>query len=75
MSNLFVETFAVGLAVMILGLILIFLTKTLFPKADLSSFMSHAIMLFVLGVSLHLFSECLGINAWYCKNGIACQKS
>jgi len=74
MSNVLVESLAVGLAVMILGLVLMWIAKAVFPQANMNSLMAHAIMLFILGVSLHLFSECLGINAWYCQKGYACQR-
>lgn len=68
-SNIFVEALAVGLAVLILGLLIWVLAKAMFPKANLNSLASHAVMLFILGFTLHLFSEWLGINAWYCQKG------
>ncbi len=69
-SNVLIEAVAVGLAVLVLGLLIWFLAKNLFPKANLKSFISHAVMLFILGFSLHLFSEYLGVNAWYCQRRV-----
>ncbi len=28
---------------------------------------------FIVGVILHLSFEAVGVNKWYCKNGVACQ--
>ena len=72
-SKILIEALAVGLAVLVLGLLIWVLAKCLFPKHNFNSLASHAVMLFILGFSLHLFSEWLGVNAWYCKNGTACR--
>jgi len=72
-SNVLIEAIAVGLAVLVLGLVIWFLAKCLFPKADLSTLGAHAVMLFILGFAFHLLSEWMGINAWYCKKGAACR--
>jgi len=73
-SNIFVEAVAVGLAVLVLGLVIWFAAKCFFPKTNLNSLYSHAVILFILGFTLHLSSEYLGINAWYCKKGVACKR-
>ena len=73
MITVVTETFAVGLAVMILGLVIMWAGKTLLPQSNFNTVKAHAIMLFILGVILYLLSEWLGINAWYCQNGAACK--
>lgn len=73
-SNVLIEAIGVGIAVLVLGLVIWFLAKSLFPKADLSTLGSHAVILFILGFSFHFVSEWLGVNAWYCKKGSACKR-
>lgn len=43
-----------------------------FTKRD--KFYEMGILLFLTGVSIHLFCELVGINKWYCKKGFACKR-
>ena len=36
-------------------------------------FYEMGIVLFLTGVSIHLFCELVGINRWYCRHGNACR--
>lgn len=67
-GNLLVESIVVGLATLIIGLVLWMGGKCLFPQVDMRTVESHIVVLFLIGFILHLFSEWLGVNSWYCSN-------
>ena len=73
MTDLIIEALAVGVGVMIIGLLLMWLAKNILPKTNLNTFFAHTVMLFILGVTVHLVCEWIGVNNWYCKNGSACK--
>ena len=80
MSNLFIETVAVGIMTVIFGNLTGLLVGS-FYKVDLpevcsnwNKFYTMEITLFFTGVFIHLFCEFSGINKWYCSNGVACRR-
>jgi len=79
MYNLLIEALYVGILVVIIGnlvgvLVSYFIGIDL-PKVckDWNKYYTMEISLFLTGVLLHLLCEYLGINKWYCNNGVACR--
>lgn len=65
--HLLQQSIGLGLAVMIIGLIVMWLSKILFPKKNLNTFSSHAVCLFIVGVALAVLAQPLGLRGMYCK--------
>lgn len=58
-TKLLIEAFFVGILLVIIG-------KFILGKdIDIKK-------LFFTGVIVHLICEVVGLNKWYCKNGVAC---
>lgn len=72
-TKLIYEAAVVGVATAVGGILLWYLAKALFPKVNYNTIGNHMLILFVLGVALHLTAEYSGVNKWYCKNGVACK--
>jgi len=78
--NLLIEAIAVGIILVIVAsLVGIVVGKFMSVKLDemCKKWNKNHIMeitLFISGVLVHLLCEYLGINKWYCKNGVACKK-
>ena len=77
--KLIIEAFFVGLVVVLMGTIVsgVFAYSL---KADLPPVCKDwnknyvmEISLFLTGFITHLMLEVVGLNAWYCKNGVACK--
>lgn len=58
--KLLIEALFVGILLVIVG------NFTLGKKTDLKK-------LFFTGVLVHIIFEVLGLNKWYCVNGVACR--
>lgn len=74
--KLFVEAFIVGVSTVIMGLLLHVLLGHHSQHANSphmkKEMIQLTILLFLTGVSLHIFYEFTKMNKWYCKNGNAC---
>ena len=77
MNKLLLELVAIGLLTMVIGVIIAYGTGMFgnqFSRVCRElRFSGLAFLLFLTGVSIHLFCEVSGVNKWYCKNGNACQ--
>ena len=79
--NLFIEAIAVGILTVIIGIIISFVISKIvsvnLPKMCKEWNKNHImeICLFFTGVFIHLFCEVIGLNKWYCKNGVACKNN
>ena len=81
--DLFKEAFAVGIILIITGYIASFIVKYIMPNPIAeehreackvwNKYHSMEISLFLTGVIAHIGLELLGINKWYCVNGLACR--
>lgn len=78
-SRVLIEAIIVGIATVVMGYIIGFLTKPIF-KADINPLCvgwnknyAMEINLFLIGFSLHIIAEVFKVNKWYCRNGNACQ--
>jgi hypothetical protein len=80
--KLLIEASIVGIATVIIGTIISFVTSKSclaagIPKIHDTNWNKNHIMeisLFLTGFILHLLCEYSGINRWYCKNGNACRR-
>lgn len=79
-QQLLIEALVVGLFIMLIGTIMAGSVGKLF-KVDLPPVCSDwnrnytmEVSLFATGFIGHLLFEAMGANAWYCKNGHACQE-
>lgn len=70
---LYSEALVVGVMVVLLGVVLHHLTIHIYGPHDLNDMKMFAIHLFFIGVVTHLLCEAVGVNRWYCDNGVACQ--
>jgi hypothetical protein len=70
------ETVGVGILTVVVGMIISTLwmraSEGKWPRTHLQ--LQVAGSLFITGAVIHLVCEFTGINKWYCKNGVACQK-
>ena len=77
--NLFVEGFFVGLSIVIIGTlvsgIFALTMKSDLPPVckDWNKNYAMELSLFFTGFVTHIFFEIVGLNKWYCRNGIACK--
>ena len=79
MYQLLGEAIAVGIVVVIVGLIVssfigMFHKQTKKACQDWNKNHIMEISLFLIGALTHLVCEFTGVNKWYCKNGNACKK-
>ena len=69
--KLLIEAGVIGIGnIIIFTIIANIIQSKLWHKLDRNL---HFLILFLSGVSLHLFCEVSGINRWYCEHGNACQ--
>ena len=83
MSQLIYEAASVGAMTVLFGNVVACLLDfaVLSPKLKMKlplisnkdRFYEMGIILFLTGVSIHLFCEFIGINRWYCRHGNACK--
>lgn len=80
MKNLLIEAFVVGIIVLVIGSIVGYglskVTKTQVPESCKDWNKNHIMewSLFLTGVATHLGCELVGLNKYYCKNGVACSQ-
>lgn len=84
MSQLIYEAVSVGIMTVLFGNVIACVLdfailspklKTKLPiLTSRDSFFHMGILLFLTGVSIHLFCELIGLNRWYCKEGFACKR-
>tara|TARA_Y100000389_G_C17468992_1_gene528500 strand:- start:5965 stop:6219 length:255 start_codon:yes stop_codon:yes gene_type:complete len=84
MSQLIYEASSVGVMTVLFGNVIAcvldfaILSPKLKTKLPLmtsrDNFYQMGILLFLTGVSIHLFCELVGLNRWYCKEGFACKR-
>jgi len=74
-KNIIVEGFAVGISVLLLGLVVRYIiakfenTGTNFIFKNRGMWLS----LFLTGFILHVGLDLIGLNSWYCKNCAGCK--
>ena len=67
-AQLFIESFIVGICLMILGhIISYFIDKGISHKSKIERY-STPLKFFIAGVLVHVLFEITGINQWYCIN-------
>jgi hypothetical protein len=75
---LVVESTVIGLITGIIGslisLMLMYITDKTFSIKKYTFAGSVFFSFFLTGVVIHTFFEMVGLNTWYCKNGVACLK-
>lgn len=84
MSQLIYEAASVGVMTVLFGNVIAcvldfaILSPKLKTKLPIISsrdnFYQMGILLFLTGVSIHLFCELVGLNRWYCREGFACKR-
>lgn len=67
--NFSIEAIVVGVVFAIIGIVLIHLSSYEYHKNHLQEV---GTLLFTSGAIGHILFELVGANAWYCKNGHAC---
>jgi len=72
-SIIFSEAFAVGLLVVLIGVVLHYISLKIYGPHDLNNMGIFMVHLFIIGIITHLLCEFTGINKWYCTNGVACK--
>ena len=65
------EAFLVGFILSIIGILIYFIFQKFFENCN---YILIFFVFFISGILFHLICEFSGINKWYCKNGIACNK-
>ncbi len=79
MQKLLVEASVVGVMVVVIGTLVSYFigkfTSTDLPPVckDWNKNYIMEITLFVIGFITHILCEYVGLNKWYCKNGVACK--
>tara|TARA_Y100000768_G_scaffold387762_1_gene380184 strand:- start:2525 stop:2785 length:261 start_codon:yes stop_codon:yes gene_type:complete len=77
--GLMIEAFVVGITLVLVGTIISgifsFATKSDLPPVckDWNKNYIMELSLFFTGFATHLLLEVVGLNKWYCKNGVACK--
>ena len=71
--SLSAEVIFVGVLVVVIGLVL-HMVGSYFQRHDMNNMWVYTSHLFAIGVLTHLICEGSGLNKYYCKNGVACQK-
>jgi len=78
-KGLLVEAFFVGVSIVVMGTIVAGLfaysMKSDLPPVckDWNKNYAMELSLFFTGFVTHIFFEIVGLNKWYCRNGIACK--
>ena len=79
MIKLFIEAFIVGIILLIVSIPVMGGLHALYPEdyagcehLPSKSKNKYYVSTVVIGILVHLFCECIGLNKWYCRNGNAC---
>lgn len=70
---LFIEAIFVGFLVLVFGVLFSAISMGWEETRKFKHWMSILVVMFLLGVTVHLVCELTGLNKWYCKNGYACK--
>ena len=68
-TQLWIEAFIVGIILILVSYPIMAVTKKLSYEGE-GKYIGAT---FLIGVVTHILFEAMGANAWYCKNGAACQ--
>jgi hypothetical protein len=74
-KNIIVEGFAVGISVLLLGLVVRYIIAK-FENVSTNFIFNNRGMwlsLFLTGFILHVGLDLIGLNSWYCKNCAGCK--
>ena len=73
--NLTIEAIAVGILVLVFGLIIRYLIASMRGNSTGFIFRNRGmwISLFLTGFLLHVGLDLIGLNRWYCKNCAGCK--
>jgi hypothetical protein len=76
--NILIEAILVGIAIAIIGfvisLLLMYIEDNKFTIKKYTFWKSVLLSNFLTGMVGHLFFQYVGLNSYYCKYGVACQK-
>ena len=74
-KNIIVEGFAVGISVLLLGLIVRYIIAKFENVSTNFIFKNRGmwLSLFLTGFILHVGLDLIGLNSWYCKNCAGCK--
>lgn len=76
-GKLLIEALVVGVSTVVMGLLLHVLLGHHSQHANSphmkKEMIQLAILLFLTGISMHIFYEVTKMNKWYCKHGNACK--
>lgn len=73
-GQLITESIVVGLMVIIVGLAWGLVLGPYRNSPNWGKYML-VIWLFLIGITVHLICEAVGVNKWYCRKGAACRYS
>jgi len=74
-KNIIIEGFAVGISVLLLGLVVRFIIAKFENVSTNFIFKNRGmwLSLFLTGFILHVGLDLIGLNSWYCKNCAGCK--
>jgi|TARA_B110000977_G_scaffold154000_1_gene195662 hypothetical protein len=74
-KNIIVEGFAVGISVLLLGLVVRYIIAKFENVSTNFIFKNRGmwLSLFLTGFILHVGLDLIGLNSWYCKNCAGCK--
>ena len=74
-KNIIVEGFAVGISVLLLGLVVRYIIAKFENVSTNFIFKNRGmwLSLFLTGFILHIGLDLIGLNSWYCKNCAGCK--
>lgn len=79
MNKLLIESFAVGIILLIVSIPIMAALHSLYPgdyagceNMPPKSKNKYYVATFIIGILVHLLCEFSGVNKWYCVNGNAC---
>ena len=74
-KNIIIEGFAVGISVLLLGLVVRYIIAK-YENVSINFIFNNRGMwlsLFLTGFLLHVGLDLIGLNSWYCKNCAGCK--
>ena len=74
-KNIIIEGFAVGISVLLLGLVVRYIIAKFENVSTNFIFKNRGmwLSLFLTGFILHVGLDLIGLNSWYCKNCAGCK--